>query len=117
MISLVIDAGLLILFVVGTTSPEYIGKHKRLRAFSNDDYDLLIKIMGRASKIILTPNTVTEASNLLKRIEKPARQEVYTAFKAIIENFGEQYVESQKGSKQPEFIRLGMTDAILLTFS
>ncbi len=62
---LILDANLLVLFVVGRTSPHLIGKHRRVRAFSADDYELLIRVMGAAKQIVVTPNTLTETSNLL----------------------------------------------------
>ena len=37
-----IDANLLLLLVVGSVSPAAIGRHRRLREFTPDDYDILI---------------------------------------------------------------------------
>jgi hypothetical protein len=56
-----VDANLLLLLVVGATSRDYIEKHKRLRdTYTKDDYDLLVKMIGQYSNIIVLPNVLTE---------------------------------------------------------
>jgi hypothetical protein len=113
--TLAIDANLLILLVVGTTARELIGKHKRLRAFSIEDFDLLVDMLSIASGIVVTPNTLTESSNLCGQIDEPARSRIYFNLQAFIAKCIEVYVASRVGSQQGEFRRLGLTDAVLLT--
>ena len=60
---IVLDANLLLLLVVGLTSRAYISKHKRLQGYEELDFDLLICLIGSAN-VIVTPNTLTETSNL-----------------------------------------------------
>ena len=38
----VIDTNLLVLLIVGSASKHYIGKHKRLRGYTTDHFDLLV---------------------------------------------------------------------------
>jgi hypothetical protein len=109
-----IDANLLVLFIVGTTSAEYIAKHKRCAVFEQSDFELLVAVLFEAAEIILTPNTLTEASNLLRQIGEPARTEVCSVFQAYIRNATERHVESRRAAKRSEFIRLGLADAALL---
>lgn len=115
--TIVLDTNLLILFVVGQASRRYIDKHKCLKAFTCGDYDLLKSILSQASSIRFTPNTLTETSNLLKRIDEPARSEIFRKFAEMIDRFDETYVESRIGARQTEFVRLGLTDSILLLLS
>ncbi len=108
-----IAANLLILLIVGLTSRKYIAKHKRCRIFEPEDFDLLVhQLIG--VEVILTPNALTEASNLLRQIDEPARTEIGLRFKAYINRAQERYVESTKAATGTEFIRLGLTDAVLL---
>jgi hypothetical protein len=115
--TIVLDTNLLILLVVGQASRDYIVKHKCLKAFTCGDYDLLKTILSQASSIRFTPNTLTETSNLLKRIDEPARSDIFRKFADIINLFDESYIESRFGARQTEFVRLGLTDSILLLLS
>ena len=63
--ALTIDAQLLVLLVVGLASPEFIGKHRRLNAYTSSRSDLLRDLMARHAVTVVTPNALTEASNLL----------------------------------------------------
>lgn len=112
-----LDANLLVLFVVGAADREYIGKHKRLRAFSVEDFDLLVKMMADASNVVVTPNTLTETSNLIGQIGGPARDKIYLSLKILVKKCSEVYIASSSGSDREEFVRLGLTDAVLLELS
>jgi hypothetical protein len=46
------DANLLVLLVVGLASPEYIPRHKRLRAFAPENFELLRNILAAARQVI-----------------------------------------------------------------
>lgn len=62
--SVVLDASLLVLLAVGQPSPGHIATHKRLGDYSTKDFDLLRRLLAKASRIVVTPNTLTEAINL-----------------------------------------------------
>jgi hypothetical protein len=114
--TIVLDTNLLILLVIGQASRRYIDKHKCLKAFTRGDYDLLNSILSQASSIRFIPNTLTETSNLLKRIDELARSDIFRKFADMINLFDESYIESRFGA-QTEFARLGPTDSILLLLS
>jgi hypothetical protein len=115
--TIVLDTNLLILLVVGQASRGYIDHHKCLKAFTTGGYDLLISLLSQASRIRFTPNTLTETSNLLKRINEPARADIFRKFADIINVFDETYIESRIGAGQKEFVRLGLTDSVLLVLA
>lgn len=115
--SILLDTSLLVLFVVGTASREYIEKHKRLSEFIAKDYDLLIETIAQAPSVIVTPNTLTETSNLAAYIREPARSEVFRVLKSVIATSQETYVPSSTASARVEFIRLGLTDSALIEVS
>jgi hypothetical protein len=112
--SLVLDSHLLLLFVVGTTSRDYISKHKRLREYTQDDFTLLSELVSSAQGVFVTPNTLTEASNLVGYIGEPARGHIYEVLGALIQSTEERYQESRRAAGRSEFLRLGLTDAVLL---
>jgi hypothetical protein len=111
---LLIDTNLLMLLVVGSTRRELIGRHKRVREFTLGDYDLLVQIISVAPHVLVTPNTLTETSNLLAQIEEPARGEIRAKFREIIEATEESYITSKTATTNSEYLRLGLTDAALL---
>lgn len=109
-----LDANLLVLLIVGLTDERYVAKHRRLQAFSVDDYKLLRATIARFDEMIVTPNALTEASNLLRYIEEPARSNIGTRFRAFIEITREVFITSKDASAREEFIRLGVSDSALL---
>ena len=82
---ILIDANLLVLFVVGQTGRQLITKHRRLREFSVDDYDRLVGML-RMVELVVTPNTLTETSNLLAQHNEPERSRFLDVLRYVIEN-------------------------------
>ena len=68
-----LDANLFVLLVVGSESRELIAKHRRLRNYSAEDYDILVELLENADRLFVTPNTLTETSNLLSQHGEPER--------------------------------------------
>ena len=68
-----IDANLLVLLAVGNEGRDFIAKHRRLDEYSAADYDILIGLLRQVSRVLVTPNTLTEASNLLSQHGEPER--------------------------------------------
>ena len=109
-----VDANLLVLLAVGKTNKNLIEKHRRLREFQEKDYDTLIGILNQVDKILVTPNTLTEASNLLAQHGEPERSRFFEVLRILIEENEEIVVTSKTASQNAEFARLGLTDAGLL---
>lgn len=112
--ALLIDTSLLVLYIVGTASREYIGSHKRLTEFTTQDYDTLCDIVWRAPETVVTPNILTETSNLVSQIRDPAKTKIRKVFRAIVTGISETYVPSSVGVGHSEFLRLGLTDASII---
>ncbi|MFZ5450700.1 MAG: PIN domain-containing protein [Thermodesulfobacteriota bacterium] len=113
-IKLVIDTNLLLLFVVGITNRNLITRHKRLKEFCLEDYDLLCQVIKSSFEVLVTPNTLTETSNLLGYINEPARTQLFETFHSFIQSTQEEYIDSRIASNAMEFLRLGLTDSGLL---
>jgi len=114
--SVAVDSNLLLLFVVGSASRDYIAKHKRLRAYTETDFDLLVEQLSFVSAVLLTPNTLTETSNLIDHIGEPARSHIYQTLNALLSlpESEERYVPSKRATSLPELPRSGLTDCALL---
>ena len=112
-----IDANLLVLLVVGSAGRDYISKHRRLRRFSKEDYDLLLRLIRKAKgtrRVFVTPNTLTETSNLLGQHGEPERSLFYESLRFLIESSEEVIVTSATAASNSAFGRLGLADAALL---
>ena len=56
---LFIDANLLVLLIVGSVGRHLIAKHRRLRAYTYEDFDILINLLDPFDRVFVTPNTLT----------------------------------------------------------
>ena len=109
-----IDANLLVLLVVGRTRPSLINRHRRLKEYSESDYETLVGLLDHGSKIFVTPNTLTETSNLLAYGPADINSQLFALLKSMIEDSKEFVVLSKVASNVPEFGWLGLTDAVLV---
>ncbi len=110
-----LDTNLLLLLVVGRASRSAIAEVKRLRAYSASDFDILTGQLGNSGGIVLTPNSVTETSNLLRSGPRSRHhQAIANSFKSLVALFGESYVARLQALERPECINLGVTDSVML---
>ena len=80
-----IDSNLLVLLVVGSVGLDLIAKHRRLRDYSRDDFETLVDLLSHVDHLYVTPNTLTEASNLLAQHGEPERSLFLEHLRAIIQ--------------------------------
>ena len=109
-----IDANLLVLLIVGRVGEQFIAKHGRLQQFVVEDYRILRNLLNIVDQVFVTPNTLTETSNLLAQHGEPERSRFFEQLRYTIEESREIQVVSEVASKNREFRRLGLTDAALL---
>ena len=109
-----IDANLLVLLVVGSTDRALIPKHRRLRRFAMEDYDLLIRFITQVDRVYVTPNTLTETSNLLAPHADPELSLFFDKLRFIIHESEEVVIASEVASANSQFSRIGLTDSALL---
>ena len=113
-VGLFIDANLLVLLVVGSAGRDLVAKHRRLKAYTTEDYDILVDRLGRVDQVYVTPNTLTETSNLLAQHADPERTRFFDKLRILIQESEEIVVASAQASSNSAFGRLGLTDAALL---
>ena len=112
--SVVIDANLLVLLIVGLVDRQLIQKHKRTRSFEPADFDLLTQILRGYEDVVVTPNVMTEASNLAAQVAEPSLTAVRQRLAAITSLQREEYRPSIDVVQHKDFLRLGLTDCGLL---
>lgn len=106
-----IDSNLLVLLAVGSVDRNQVGRHRRARSFAPEDYDRLMVIVAALERVLVTPNTLTEASNLLESGSDPR---FLTALRLIVEKSEEIVVASADATRNDAFLRLGLADVVLL---
>ena len=109
-----LDANLLVLLVVGSENRDLIPKHRRLEHYSAEDFDILLELLENADRLYVTPNTLTETSNLLSQHGKPERTLLMRRLQYLIHDSNEIVVASIDASSNSRYQRLGLTDAALL---
>jgi hypothetical protein len=110
-----LDSNLLLLLLVGTVHRELVVKHKRLRAFSLADLDLLTSVL-EGKTLVTTPNVLTEVSNLVVfGITEPQRSMLLAGLAEVSRRVDEVYCQSATAASIAEFARLGLTDSAWLS--
>ena len=63
-----VDTNLLLLYFVGLYNPSLIPQFKRTRIFTVNDFDVLQNFIALFSKVVTTPDILTEVSNLSNQL-------------------------------------------------
>lgn len=106
-----IDSNLLVLLAVGAVDRSQVGRHRRARNFVPEDYARLMAIVAALERVLVTPNTLTEASNLL---QSRSDRRFLAALRFIVAESEEIVVASADATRNDAFLRLGLADAVLL---
>lgn len=113
----VIDSNLLVLYIAGRVDLTIIDTHKRLREFLKSDFRILEKHLSAFNGIMVTPNVLTETSNLLGYHDEPGRTSLFQHLREVISNSTELLVKSVEASAVEEFPRFGLCDSVILTIA
>jgi hypothetical protein len=109
-----IDTNLLLLLIVGTCDRDRIAKFKRTETFTKDDYDLLVKIIRFFKQVVVTPNILTEVSNLLGQLPEDLAPDFYKHFSSEVSNLLEKFSPSRELVIQDYFLKFGLTDSSII---
>src|SRR5436305_13062515 len=111
---LLIDTNILLLYIVGSLSPDQIARHKRTDNFTVEDYRLLDRVLRQFGGIVVTPNILTEVSNHLGQTDEKTKTKLWALLGALVPVFDERHIQSREAVGVAEFSRLGLTDASIL---
>lgn len=107
---ILVDSNLLVLLAVGRWDPLRIETFKRTAHYSIDDYRLLQKLLSRFARCVVTPNVLTETSNLLSQLGEPAREKCFREFSIQIQVLHEEFIDSKTAAIHERFPAIGLTD-------
>lgn len=114
---ILIDTNILLLWFVGTVNRRRISQFNRTEKFLPEDYDLLINILSYFSKIVTTPNILTEVNSLVNQIGEPERSQCYSVFAQAMTTLNEFYIESVDAVQLDNFTKYGLTDCGIVTLA
>jgi hypothetical protein len=106
-----VDANLLLVYFVGSYDPTQIARFKRTRAFTEDDFYTLAALITFFSKIVTTPNVLTEVNSLSNQLPEPIKPSYYLEFARRVDTLEEHFLESRGTSRSAHFTRFGLTDS------
>jgi predicted nucleic acid-binding protein len=110
-----LDTNLLILVIVGRTDPSFIAAHKRTNTFDARDFLVIETLIAAYDGVVTTPHILAETSNLLRQIRNPARDRIQHTLHAFIATSQELAITSEAGCSHPDYLALGLTDAVILS--
>ena len=111
---IILDTNLLILLIVGDTDSKLITKHKRTNVFSLQDYQLLKLVLEDYQQIVVTPHILAETSNLACQISDPDKSKILQTLGVFIGVQHELQHPSKSVVNSSYFVRLGLTDSVIL---
>ena len=118
----IIDANLLLVYVVGHTDRQLLSRHHHTKQYV-EDFPLVQRVIEHFASIYTTPNILTEVSNLGGKDwggkdwggkdwgGKDWGGKVLLVLAALVRRLDEQYCPSGAACDDPAFHKLGLTDA------
>lgn len=107
-----VDTQLLLLYLIGSVSPDLVNKFSRTRNFSISDFLLVAKFVDTFEIQITSPHVLTEVSNLFGN-----RSDFHNVLKKYLETSEEKYLNSFELSKNDAFVKFGLADTAILEIS
>lgn len=112
-----IDTNILILLIVGLTSVDSIASHKKLSAYSVEDFHLLVGILDSCKHIVASPHILAETSNLASRgLYGDMEMHVFYVLKQVFseKKFIEIHTTALDVSDNNGYFKYGLSDVGLL---
>lgn len=115
MAALLVDTNLLVLLVVGSVNPDRIETFKRTRRYSRSDFDLLERVLRGYQSLVTVPHILAEVSNLTDLNDEEGIMARLVLKKLIISDLDHAPTTSLQGAEDPDYWKLGLTDAVIKT--
>jgi hypothetical protein len=110
---ILLDANLLLLFLIGSFQRERIAKFKRTARFTTSEFDSLVGFLAQFHAIVTTPHILTEVSNLANALPEFLKPQWSYHFASAIRTFQEIREPALSLIEEPSFLYLGITDAAI----
>ena len=111
---ILIDTNILLLFFIGIYDKEFIDKFKRTSKYSNEDFEIVKKIILKFKNIIITPHILTEISNLSFQMSENLLKNYFLSIIKIIKNMKEIYIDKNEIIESKFYIKIGFADSSII---
>ena len=106
-----VDANLLLVYFVGSYDLTQITKFKRTRAYTEEDFHSLASIITFFSKVVTTPNVLTEVNSLSNQLPEAIKPSYYSEFAKCVDTLEEHFIDSRQITRSTHFAKFGLTDS------
>lgn len=107
-----LDANLLLIYVVGKVHRSRLSQFRHTEQYAND-FPLIERLVKFFPRIFTTPNVLTEVSNLGRKLGP----EFLPVLRKVVSILDERYCVSAEAVAVPHFQNIGLTDAGLYTIA
>lgn len=110
---LFIDSDPLLLLLVGTYDNSMIGRFKRIKKYTNLDFDVLVQFLTK-KRVFVTPGVLAEVSNFAEELGNKRFQEFVDRNMENLREMSELYIGKDIIIASSEFRQLGFTDTSIM---
>lgn len=113
-----LDTNVLVPLVIGEADQSWIAGHKNLSKYDIAAFELAKSIVGNIDRLVVTPQVPTEVSNIsVQGVREPRRTTVRKMFGVLAQKATERNLDCGLAVDDAAFLRLGLTDAVLLALA
>ena len=111
---ILVDTNILLLWFVGRVNQKRISRFNRTKKFLPEHYQLLDRLL-KFSKVVTTPNILTEVNSLINQMGEPDRSKSLSVLAKEVSKLDEFYLESSTVSQEEKFTKFGLTDSGIIS--
>lgn len=113
----VVDTNLLLVYFVGLCGRNVLQAFKRTQNFTYSEFLLLAGFLEKFTRIITTPNILTEVNSLANQLHEANKAPFFGFFKQRIQLMSERYQPSRDVSNHRYFEKCGLTDSTIMAIA
>ena len=110
-----LDAGPLVLFLIGSLRSDLVGNHGKLSGYNLATFHALCDYLEGFQAHVSLPNVLTEASNHIGAGKQVICEGAHFRLAEYIDKLDEIYCPSREVVSIPEYQSVGLSDAAILT--
>src|SRR5579864_8338785 len=109
---LFVDTNLLVLFTIGSVNRNRIEQFKRTSKYTQTDYDLLLRVLGKFKTLYTVAHVMAEVSNLTD-LSVPEQRQARHVLKETLSVLTEVGMQSSRAADNPLYQDHGLVDAAI----
>ena len=111
---LLVDTNVLLMYLVGSYDPGYIGLFKRTQQYSTEDFQIVRGLAHRFRRLVTTPHILSELTNLSRGVHEPRLSKYFRCLIGVLRRAHEVHVHKDVLLSHARLPRFGFTDLSIL---